>query len=262
LEVETQIPFKLYEDYLIVVKGTLGSLKQRNFLIDTGANPSAIDRRAARKLGLWGRPGKLAVYGQDIDVQRVVLPHLSVGPIEVEFLDAVVQDLSPIESHLGLRIDAIIGFDVLSRRSFAINYSSKRISFGSLETTPQMIPFSSGPPTVTVQVYLLDQPVHLLVDTGTPDLLLFEDRLPIGLRHLHTNAVGLTHNSAATPFELREVLVPEVFLGETTLRPRGIFLTSGNVNVSECLDGVVGPTSLGLKWIAFDFEQRRFAWKR
>ena len=260
--IEAQIPFKLFEDYLIVVKGTLGSLKDRNFLIDTGANPSAIDRRMARKLGLSGRSGRLALYGQDIDVERVVLPHLTVGPIEVESLNALIQDLSPIESRLGVRIDAIIGLDVLSRRSFAINYSSRRISFGSLENTPQTIPFSSAPPKVTVQVYLFDQPVHLLVDTGTPNVLLFEDRLPARLRYLPTNAVILSPNSAGTPFQLREVMVPVVALGETILRPKGVFLTRGNANFDHCLDGVVGPTSLGLKWIAFDFEHQSFAWKR
>lgn len=260
--IETQIPFKLYEDYLIVVKGTLGSLKERNFLIDTGANPSAIDRRAARKLGLSGRPRKLALYGQDIDVEGVVLPHLVAGPIEVEFLDVLIQDLAPIEYRLGVRIDAIIGFDILSRTSFAINYSSRRISFGSFENTPQTMPFSSGPPKVTVQIYLFDQPVHLLVDTGTPNVLLFEDRLPSRLRHLPTNGVSLSPNSAATPFQLREVMVPGVSLGETTLRPKGVFLTRGNASFDQCMDGVVGPTSLGLKWIAFDFEHQRFAWKR
>lgn len=260
--IETQIPFKLYADYLIVVKGTLGNLTERNFLIDTGANPSSIDRRVARKLGLSGRSRKLALYGQDIDVEGVVLPHLVAGPIEVEFLDVLVQDLAPIEHRLSVRIDAIIGFDILSRTSFAINYSSRRISFGSFENTPQTIPFSSAPPKVTVQVYLFDQSVHLLVDTGTPNVLLFEDRLPSRLRHLPTNTVSLSPNSAATLFQLREVMVPGVSLGETTLRPKGVFLTRGNASFDQCMDGVVGPTSLGLKWIAFDFEHQRFAWKR
>jgi len=259
---DTEIPFKLYEDYLIVVKGTVGSLEERNLLIDTGANPSAIDRRVARKLRLSGHSAKLALYGQDIVVQQIVLPRLEVGPIEADALDVLVQDLTPIEKRLGVQIDAIIGFDVLSRRSFAINYSSRRITFGSVQTMSSMIPFSCETPKGTVEVQLFHQSVHLLIDTGAPNVVLFGDRLPARLRRLPTNAAKLSRSSAATSFELREVPVSEALLGQTTVKPQAVFLTDGNVNFGQCLDGVAGPTSLGLKWIAFDFEHQRFAWKR
>jgi hypothetical protein len=49
-----EIPFKLYRDYLIVVQGSLGGREALNFLIDTGVNPTVIDSRIAKKLGLTG----------------------------------------------------------------------------------------------------------------------------------------------------------------------------------------------------------------
>lgn len=51
---EPSIPFKLYRDYLIVVQGSLGGREALNFLIDTGVNPTVIDSRIAKKLGLTG----------------------------------------------------------------------------------------------------------------------------------------------------------------------------------------------------------------
>ena len=40
------------------------------------------------------------------------------------------------------------------------------------------------------------------------------------------------------------------------------FLVSDNANCSRSFDGVVGARTLGLKWVAFDFEHRCFRWKR
>ena len=38
-----EVPFKLYRGYVIVVRGSIGNLKNLNFLIDTGAVPSVLD---------------------------------------------------------------------------------------------------------------------------------------------------------------------------------------------------------------------------
>src|SRR5215471_9873118 len=69
------VPFKLYHDYLIVVKGSLGSLESLNFLVDTGANPTAIDCRLAKKLGLTSEQTiTLARLNGSIRVKRMLLP--------------------------------------------------------------------------------------------------------------------------------------------------------------------------------------------
>src|SRR4051794_30344685 len=48
------IALKLYRGYTIVARGSIGNLKNLNFLIDTGAVPSILDRRIAKKLRLTG----------------------------------------------------------------------------------------------------------------------------------------------------------------------------------------------------------------
>src|SRR5215469_4732179 len=86
------IPFKLYQNYLIVVQGSLGSLEGLNFLIDTGANVTSIDRRIARKLDLKGQKHKLALLNQAALVERVELHSLQVGSLRVESLFGLAQD--------------------------------------------------------------------------------------------------------------------------------------------------------------------------
>jgi predicted aspartyl protease len=257
-----EIPFKLYQDYLIVVRGSLGRFERLNFLIDTGANPTAVDRRIAKKLGLTGDAAKLALVYQHANVERVVLPSLQLGPIRTESVPGVAQDLSAIEKVVGVRIDAIIGFGVLSRSSFVIDYRSKKIFFGLVEPSLRTVPFETGPPNLTVQLRVQDQPVRLLMDTGTKNLLLFECQLPERLRKLPTRDVKRLSNSAESQFEVKELWVPGVRLGVTTIRLEKAFLVSDNANCGRSFDGAIGPMSLGLQWIAFDFEHQRFTWKR
>src|SRR5438067_1349465 len=79
-----EIPFRLYRDYLIVVQGTVEGPEKMNLLIDTGADPSVLDRRVARKLRLRGVSGRLGLLNHTVDVEQVVLPSLRLGPLRAE----------------------------------------------------------------------------------------------------------------------------------------------------------------------------------
>src|SRR5215472_15414034 len=261
IHTSAEIPFKLYQGYLIVVHGSVGTLEGRNFLIDTGANVTSVDRRIARKLGLKGQDHKLALFNQAAIVERVVLPSLQVGSIRAESMPGLVQDLSFVDTVVGFRIDAIVGLDFLGRSSFAIDYESKKMVFGPIDAGPLIVPFKIGAPMVTVEVRVNGQPVRLLVDTGSRNLLLFERQLPEGLKNLPTRDVRRSFNSAATSFETTEILVSKVQLGTKDRLLQKAFLTNSSANFDQSLDGTLGPASLGLKWIAFDFQSGSFGWR-
>jgi aspartyl protease len=257
-----EIPFKLYRDYLIVVQGSLGTLQRLNFLIDTGVNPTAVDRRIAKKLRLMGGAHKLALFNQEADVGEVVLPSLQLGPIRAESLPAMIQDLSSFETVIGIRVDASVGFDVLNGSSFSIDYRSKKIVFGPIESSPFAVPFETGPPVLTVQLQVQGKPIRLLVDTGAAELVLFECQLHGRLRQLPVGSVRRFFNGASKEIELKELWLPAVRLGTTDFGPQKSLSVDDNANCSRSFDGVVGIRRLGLKWIAFDFEHRSFSWKR
>jgi predicted aspartyl protease len=261
IHARAQIPFKLYQNYLIVVQGSLGTLEGLNLLIDTGSNVTSIDRRIARKLGLKGQKHKLALLNQAARVERVVLPSLQVGSFRVESLLGLVQDLSFIDTTIGIRIDAVVGLDFLGHSSFAVDYESKKMLFGPIAAMSSAVPFKTGAPVVTVELRLNGMPVRLLVDTGTRNLLLFECQLPEGLRKLPTRVVRRSFNSAATSFETKEILVSRVQLGAVERGPLRALLTNDSAFFDQSFDGTLGPTGLGLKWIAFDFERDNFDWR-
>jgi hypothetical protein len=260
-QARTEIPFKLYQDYLVVVQGSVGTLERLNLLIDTGSNVTSVDRKIARRLGLKGQSYKLALLNRTATVESVVLPSLQIGSIRAESLPGVVQDLSFVDTVVGFRIDAVVGLDFLAQSSFSINYESKKMVFGPIEVSSLMVPFKIGAPMVTVELRLDGQLVRLLVDTGSRDLLLFERQLPPGLRNLPTHEVRQSFNSGATSFERKEILLSKVQLGATDRGLKKAFLTNGSATFDQSFDGALGPASLGLKWIAFDFESGRFGWK-
>jgi hypothetical protein len=257
-----EVHFRLYRNYLIVVQGSLGLSDGLNFLVDTGANPTAVDQRIAKKLGLGGHPKKLDLLDQNVTVEATVLPTLQLGPIRAESLPGIIQDLSPIEKNLGIRIDAIVGFGVLGAESFAIDYKAKKIVFGAIEALPFAVPFDAAPPRLTVPLLVRDQTVRLLLDTGARDVLLFECSLRGRMRELPTHSVKQSSSSKDIPFDTKEALLSEARLGAANLGLMRVLVVSGKQSCGWDFGGVMGMSGLGFRQIGFDFERRIFSFRK
>lgn len=110
-----KVQFDLYRDYLIVVRGSAGPLKGLNFLLDTGASPTVLDRRVAERLHLEQLPASIAVVGGSVEAAQATAPTLEVGPARRDNLNVVVEDLSFFQKAFPVRIDAVVGLDMLGR---------------------------------------------------------------------------------------------------------------------------------------------------
>src|SRR5437764_5402213 len=96
----------------------------------------------------------------------------------------VVQDLSFMQRALGVPLGAIAGLDVLSSGSFMIDYRTRRIVFAPANTPKNAVRFDTQKPFLTVKVRIAGHVLRLLVDSGTPRLLLFRKRLEASLAKL------------------------------------------------------------------------------
>jgi len=251
----TDIPFRLYGDYAIVVRGSVGERHKLNFLIDTGSSSTVVADSLARKLRLARAPRKISVFDSTVVAEEAVVPSLRLGPLQVALLPVVVQDLSSLQEAFSVRIDAVVGIDVLSRSSFTVDYKGKKLIWGSLE--PLSDPVSCDPcfPYPTVRLEIGNRTLRVFVDTGAGELALFENRTGV---IPGTQVVGQeTRTTIRGQVVVKTVEFHELTLGTTHWARR-----EGSLMEGSLFDGTLGPKWLGAKRIRFDLEHKIISWEK
>ena len=250
------IPFELHSGYLIVVKGSIGKLKNLSFVVDTGSYRSVLDERIARKLHL---PSAGLVEGLSpnhvLQMDTVLLPQLAWGDVTTTSFSALVLDLSPISKKIGIHGDMLLGLDVLQQASFQVDFRSRKIHFGRNQEPEISIPFVPNVPYVMVEASLDGHSEKLLLDTGADSLAVFADRLPNDGQSLRTMGAG-RDVSGSVPFT--RSTAKQLRLGNSVVCGAPVFSISAMPDSGY--DGALAPRILGASKIYFDFERRRFGW--
>ena len=168
---EIVTPFD-YSQREILIKGRVNGGDELEFLFDTGASDTLIDRRVAAEAFLpkQGEFDVAAASGivatRTSNVKRLELGKLIVNDVPVRIID-----LSSQSKHLGRQIAGIIGTNVISKFFTTIDYSKPSITFGDLESTPRpanAVPLNfqaNATPFVLASLNGKDSQI-LLVDTG------------------------------------------------------------------------------------------------
>jgi aspartyl protease len=253
----SETPLTLYRGYLVVVDGQIGSLQHQHFLVDTGSSPSMIDRRIAAKLGLHGEPRNLYLFNQDLSAETVVLPDLQLGPLHRQNLPVMVADFSKIERGVGTQVDAVIGLDVLGGSSFTIDYQKRRFLFQATRER-YSAPLTPGRQFIGIDLTAGGRQLHLLLDTGTPQLILFQKAL-YHLDYDSTPATGSGQNLSGTVV-YRKVVLPKARLGTEDVGAQSASVVASQDNVDGGFDGLIGVSVLRPKRLSFDFDRQILGW--
>lgn len=255
-EPPTEIPFKMYGGFAVIVRGAISSQENLNLFVDTGAVPSVIHERLARKLKLSGPREVISVVNQNRSVERVSLFGLRVGSVEFSAVSAMVLDLAAIESRLGLRLDAIIGLDVLQQRNFTIDYRQRRLLIGEALSTGEPILFElktdAGAPYVVVSMEMNSQRVRLLLDTGADGLTLYAARVPALVLTVQKPGARKDVN-AAGEYDVHQIRLSNARLGGIERANLQAAIVDSPDSALREFDGLLGPTFLGITRLAFDF---------
>jgi hypothetical protein len=252
-----QLKFKLRDGYQVIARGAIAGLDEVNLVIDTGTIPSMVDRGIAKKLRLDIHESEIVAFGQKSRAARAILPDVRLGPIRADSLIAGVGDLS----FLGCCVDAIIGLDVLTRRSFSIDYDHRLLTFGPLVDGDQSVPLEVIPPFLAVRLTLGGQPIRLLVDSGSRDLVLFAKRVRGRLPNLLVRNEKLLYHISGTS-RLHRVLLPPLDAGGSNIDLLEGFLSDGAVDGYPAgIDGVLGIRAIASRRVDFDFERQRLRWR-
>jgi len=252
------VRFDLYQSYCIVVHGSAGSLKNLNFVLDTGTIRSTFSSRIAGKLSLRDAvpTGEVIVAGRE-QAEDAILPSFAFGPVERSNLEIVTADLSFFQKALPVRIDAIVGLDVLGQRPFVIDYSARVIRFGPTPALPVSVPLRLDGGLAVLDAEIDHRPVHLLLDTGASALVLFNPGSGA------ENAAGSeSDKSSIGAFESQPVRLRSLRVGLQEFRQKPALMAPNPKPSQIHFDGLMSPAALGISQVAVDIEGGVLAFSR
>jgi predicted aspartyl protease len=257
----TTVGFDLYRGYLIVVRGSAGPLRDLNFLLDTGANPTVLDRRLAKKLQLDELPGVLGGLNGRVAAGRTIAPSLQIGPTRRDNLPILIEDLSFFDKALPVRIDGVIGLDVVGQTAFEIDYSSRQINFGPIPSLKNSVRLwlRDGLPLVDATVNQAS--AHLLLDTGASSLILFDAKTSVPASPVKVSADQRSANMIGE-FERKQVRLHSLRLGQAEFLQEPAFLVRTRGDATVDFDGLLSPAVLGITKVAIDLDQGVAAFSR
>jgi len=258
-----EIPFKLVHGFGIVVQGQVGPLFNLNFLVDTGAVPSVLSERVALRIGISGAKGPLALLDKDLGAEYVTVDDVRFGWVHARGLPMVVIDLESFSHFLGTRIDAIVGLDVLVRQAFSIDYKRRSITPGLSEKARHAVQvgiyFNWDAPYWVLPVTLGGQIRRVLLDTGANGLVLFAGPS----RRNVTELAGKTIRSTKLTGKIEgRTLQPSLLvMGDGSFQKQLAVELENQRGVALLeIDGVLGPTALGITRVEFDWEHKCLRW--
>ncbi len=253
-----EVPFELH-GHFIVVKGSVGNLEDLNLVIDTGASATTLSPRVAGRLGLKGKTRRVFAYSTSVQVETVRIPPLRLGAVEFEPTDGWVGRLSFPDMSRSLRIDALVGLDLLRGGGLTIDYESGVLRFGPVGHGPNPVAFYGGLPFVPVSVRVRGEHLRLLLDTAAPDLILFT-AMTAGRLKVETTGERKRIRSEGGTAVLRRVRLNDLSLGGVSWDSVAAFVLDGP-KPRLGVDGVLGPMALGCKRLHLDFDNNLLSWE-
>ncbi|MBZ5661982.1 MAG: retropepsin-like domain-containing protein [Acidobacteriia bacterium] len=242
---------KIFHNYLLVAEGRLGNSPQpRNFVLDTGTSPSIINVTVANQLGIPTKSSTLADIGQIIPTQAATIPEIALGPVRAVSLPVQVENLSRLESDLGIPIAGILGLDVLSKSSFQLDYDKGQIAFGGISPEGIPVQFDAQSAIAVAKVKIDGRATRMLVDTGTDRVVLFGGNFAdlAWLSPRDTSQRGRSLVNREMPVQVFSA--PDIVVGERHFSKERAYLVPGSTD--PAFDGLLGVRALGFRGLSYD----------
>ena len=256
-----ELPIQLVGGFAIVVRGDIATAHNLNLLVDTGAVPSVLSAHVARKLISEGTWASLVANGRQSDVPYVTVHAVRVGSVAKPELPMVVVDLRALEVSLHARIDGIRGLDFFVPQSFSIDYRRRKLVLGLSERARHAlrseVRHEFGAPYWIVPLTVNGNVVRVLLDTGANSITLFTSQV----RNLQQDSFhGPTAFTLTGQLMLETARPLTLAFGDAQFRQPSVYMRPTSERGLQGLQGVFGPTSLGLTVIAFDWKQQTLRW--
>jgi predicted aspartyl protease len=253
------LPFQLSSGYLIQVEGRIGDQEHLKFILDTGATISIVGQKTAQKLKLEAHQAQSFNFDRNLQWETATVPEVQFGPIRAANVAVLVGDLARYSEFAG-KADAIIGMDLLRLSNFTIDYSARHLIF---DPEAQKAYLAGGDPMakiLIVELQVQGRPVHLIVDTGLPSILVYEDRLRKAVPGLRTLG-SIKNASMGGRLPVKQAILPDVVFGNRSRQVPVGFLPTPAEETLPGIDGIVGVAALQARRVHFDFSEKTLSWE-
>jgi hypothetical protein len=246
--------------YFILVRASIGDRHDLNFLLDTGATTSAIDRKLAERLGLATRASQMVNFDKTLRVEWCILPELAYGPERAANIKVAVEDLRYLRAS-GAEVDGVIGWDLLRRHSFRLDFANRRIVFGATAisaTAAHSVPFRESSLFLTVPIDLDGRQVWMIADTGMRGAMFYEPQLETTS---YQRRASISGSSVGGNVDSQIALVPRLRIATQDLDRQVFVVRAPNSPVLDGVAGYLGIASLNAKQVTFDLDRGVLSWQ-
>jgi hypothetical protein len=249
--------FKLQRGFLIVVQASMSGA-QLDLLLDTGSARTILDERVVRHIGSDRSNTRIRAFGKSLAAERVELPELSWMGTTSERITVLSTDLGGFRRRTGVRVDGVLGLDLLRGHCLGIDYRSKRTDLtcngsASPSTTVQL---EEADGLIAATVRLGPHSLRLIVDTGADSIVLFRGSVPFTR---HPASDWTTAAGAADDLPVR-MIIPDLLLVGPARLVRTQVLLADAPPLGASLDGLLGVTALRASRIRLDLKDMTLSW--
>jgi hypothetical protein len=249
-----EIPFQLYNGFLIVVEGRIGNLNGLKFILDTGTSTSILDRRIADKFTLLRDRHRVVNYGKTVGVESATIPDVQFGPVQATDKNMLIADLGKF-SDFAREVDAVIGVDLLQLNNLTFDYHTRRVIFSPIDHLIQ-----GAHMAFTVNVQVQGHPLCLILDTGLNGVLLYEARIRARVPGLRVDA-GVKNITIGGRINAKLVTIPDIQLGPKAMDGRVLLTKVPPGAKIDDIDGYIGISAFNTTRITFNFDSKTVRWE-
>jgi len=111
-----------------------------------------------------------------------------------------------------------------------------------------------------LELQVQGRPVHLIVDTGSPGILLYEERLRTTVPGLRT-AGSIKNATMGGRVQVKQATLPDVLFGTRNREVPVLLLPSPGADMLPGIDGIVGVAALQAHRVHLDFSRKTLSWE-
>jgi predicted aspartyl protease len=209
-----------YSQREIVIKGHINGSEEMDFLLDTGASDTIIDRRVAAEhyLTKMGQYDIAAIAGM-VTARSSSIKRLELGNLLMNDVPARILDLSAQSRQMGKPIAGIIGTNVISKFLVTLDYSKPSVVFADIDSTARPVKAAATAFTQKqapfVKVIFNGKNEHvLLFDTGAAF-----NHIPtnVAQKYLGSDPANVRHSTEGTGLDGRSLQLGTVVVDSVSI---------------------------------------------